>query len=88
MSLGESAAMAYLGAVLTWLHDLEQGGYPPVVAGRTRAHAVWHGDALAAAPALAWVVALDAIASRAAKSALVLSAGIDGDVAAVALRAG
>jgi hypothetical protein len=43
------------------------------------------GEALAAAPALAWVAALDLIAGE-SKRALVLSAGIDGDLAAVVLR--
>lgn len=43
------------------------------------------GDALAATPALAWVVALDQIASGDARTALVLSAGIDGEVGAVLL---
>src|SRR5258707_6384270 len=46
---GEGAASAYLDAALAWLRDLEQHGYPPVVAGKARAHAVWHGHALAAA---------------------------------------
>lgn len=36
------------------------------------------GDALAASPALAWVVAVDALVSGAARSVLVLSLGIDG----------
>jgi hypothetical protein len=43
------------------------------------------GDALAATPALAWAAALDQIACGAARRALVLSAGIDGQVGAVVL---
>jgi 3-oxoacyl-(acyl-carrier-protein) synthase len=46
------------------------------------------GDSLAAAPALAWIAALDLIVAGDAKRALVLAAGTDGDVAAVALRGG
>jgi hypothetical protein len=41
------------------------------------------GDALAATPALAWAAALDQIASGAARRAIILSAGIDGQVGAV-----
>ena len=44
-----------------------------------------HGDALAAAQAIGWTVALDAIAAGAAR-VLVLGAGTDGDVGAVVLR--
>ncbi len=43
-----------LRTVLSWLHRMERTGYPPVIAGRPRAHAVWHGHALAAAVALDW----------------------------------
>jgi hypothetical protein len=43
------------------------------------------GDALAATPALAWAAALDQIASGAARRALIVSAGIDGQVGAVVL---
>jgi 3-oxoacyl-(acyl-carrier-protein) synthase len=46
------------------------------------------GDALAAAPALAWIAALDLIAERRARRALVLAAGTDGDVGAVVLTGG
>jgi len=45
----ESAATGYFDAVLAWLGDFERRGYPPVIRGRARAHAVWHGHALAAA---------------------------------------
>src|SRR5450759_4154759 len=51
---GEPTASGYLRAVLAWLNDMEQHGYPPIIAGRARAHAVWHGHALAAAIALNW----------------------------------
>ena len=43
------------------------------------------GDSLAASPALAWAAALDGIASGNAHRALVLSAGIDGQVGSVLL---
>jgi hypothetical protein len=43
------------------------------------------GDALAAAPSLAWAAALDLVASGAAARALVLSLGIDGELCAVEL---
>jgi hypothetical protein len=49
---GEPAASAYLRRVLAWLDHMQQRGYPPIIAGRPRAHAVWHGNALAAAVAL------------------------------------
>jgi 3-oxoacyl-[acyl-carrier-protein] synthase II len=45
------------------------------------------GDALAAAPALAWAAAADLLREGACARALVLSAGIDGDAGAVLLRA-
>jgi hypothetical protein len=48
------AAHDQMRAVLSWLHRMERAGYPPVVGGRPRAHAVWHGHALAAAVALDW----------------------------------
>lgn len=51
---GEPTPSEYLRAVVSWLSDMEQRGYPPVIAGRPRAHAVWHGHALAAAVALNW----------------------------------
>jgi hypothetical protein len=51
---GEPTASGYLRTVLAWLKDMEHRRYPPVIAGRTRAHAVWHGHALAAAVALGW----------------------------------
>jgi hypothetical protein len=51
---GALAASGYLRAVLAWLDDMGHRRYPPIVAGRTRAHAVWHGNALAAAVALDW----------------------------------
>jgi hypothetical protein len=41
------------------------------------------GDSLAATPALAWACAIDAIASGASRRAVVLSAGIDGDLGVV-----
>ena len=44
------------------------------------------GDALAASPALAWIAALDLLASRRAKRALVVSLGTDGDVGVVEMR--
>jgi hypothetical protein len=44
------------------------------------------GDALAASPALAWVVALDLLQSGFYRSALVLSAGTDAGLGAVTLR--
>jgi hypothetical protein len=50
----QPAAHDQLRAVLNWLHELERGEYPPVIAGRPRAHALWHGHALAAAVALDW----------------------------------
>ena len=43
------------------------------------------GDSLAASPAIAWAAALDGIASGNARRALVLSAGIDGQVGSVLL---
>jgi len=43
------------------------------------------GEALAATPALAWVTALDGIVSGIARRALVLSAGLDGEIGAVIL---
>lgn len=43
------------------------------------------GESLAATPALAWSAALDRVASGAAERALVVSAGVDGDLGAVAL---
>jgi 3-oxoacyl-(acyl-carrier-protein) synthase len=46
------------------------------------------GDALAASPALAWIAALDLLAAGRARRALVLAAGTDGDVGAVALAGG
>jgi hypothetical protein len=46
------------------------------------------GDALAAAPALAWIAALDLLAEGRARRALVLGAGTDGDVGAVVLAGG
>jgi 3-oxoacyl-(acyl-carrier-protein) synthase len=46
------------------------------------------GDALAAAPALAWIAALDLLAERRAGRALVLGAGTDGDVGAALLARG
>jgi len=48
------AAHDQLRTVLSWLHDLERAGYPPVITGRPRAHALWHGHTLAAAVALDW----------------------------------
>jgi hypothetical protein len=48
----EPTANRYLHAVLEWLGALEHRGYPPILAGRARAHAVWHGNALAASVAL------------------------------------
>src|SRR5438552_3071767 len=51
---GEPAAHDQLRAVLGWLDRMERAGYPPVIAGRPRAHALWHGHALAAAVALDW----------------------------------
>jgi hypothetical protein len=47
-----------------------------------------HGEALAATPALAWVAALDEIQEQRARRALILNAGIDGDLGAVVLRRG
>ncbi|MBI3561290.1 MAG: hypothetical protein HY080_06190 [Gammaproteobacteria bacterium] len=44
------------------------------------------GDALAAAPALAWVAALDLVVTGNASRALVLNAGIDGGLGCVVLR--
>lgn len=44
------------------------------------------GDALAATPALGWLVAIDALEQAAYASALVLGLGIDGDVTAVAFK--
>lgn len=44
------------------------------------------GDALAAAPALAWVAALDLVMSGKASRVLVLNAGIDGGLGCVVLR--
>lgn len=43
------------------------------------------GDALAASPALGWVAALDRVASGHARSALVLSLGIDGEMGGVVI---
>lgn len=54
VSPDQPAAHEQLRAVLSWLHGLERAGYPPVIAGRPRAHALWHGHALAAAVALDW----------------------------------
>ena len=44
------------------------------------------GDALGAGPALAWCTALDALRRRGGGRALVLSAGLDGDLGVVALE--
>jgi hypothetical protein len=44
------------------------------------------GDALAATPALAWVAALDLLVQGVARRALVLAAGIDGDLGVVSMR--
>ncbi len=44
------------------------------------------GDALAAAPALAWAVALDLLVSGKAPRVLVLNAGIDGGLGCIVLR--
>ena len=49
---GEPTASGYLRTVLAWLNDMEHRRYPPIIAGRPRAHAIWHGQALAAAVAL------------------------------------
>jgi hypothetical protein len=46
------------------------------------------GEALAATPALGWVAALDLLVSGDAQRALVVSAGIDGEVGAVVLAGG
>ncbi|WP_428268331.1 beta-ketoacyl synthase N-terminal-like domain-containing protein [Haliangium sp.] len=43
------------------------------------------GETLAAGPALAWLVALDRLTENPAQRALVVSAGVDGDLAMVAL---
>lgn len=43
------------------------------------------GDALAATPALAWAAALDLLVAGKARCALVISAGIDGDIGVVRL---
>jgi hypothetical protein len=43
------------------------------------------GESLAAAPAVAWAVGLDLLLSKSARSVLILSAGIDGDLGVVAL---
>ncbi len=43
------------------------------------------GEALAASPALAWLTALDLVADQPAHRALVVSAGIDGDVGVVVI---
>jgi hypothetical protein len=50
----QTAASDYLRNVLEWLDNMERHRYPPLVAGRSRAHALWHGHALAAAVALGW----------------------------------
>jgi hypothetical protein len=50
----EPIVSEYLRTVLTWLDDMAQHGYPPIIAGRPRVHAVWYGQALAAAVALNW----------------------------------
>jgi hypothetical protein len=49
---GEPVASHYLATVLAWLDDMPRHRYPPIMGGRARAHAVWHGHALAAAVAL------------------------------------
>ena len=46
------------------------------------------GDALAAGPALAWVAALDLLRAGRGDRALVVTAGVDGDVGAVVLARG
>lgn len=46
----------------------------------------WRGDALAATPALAWLAALDRIASGRARRAAILSRGADGETGVVVLR--
>ncbi len=46
------------------------------------------GDALAAGPSLAWLAALDLLVAGRAERALVLAAGIDGDLGAVVLARG
>jgi hypothetical protein len=46
------------------------------------------GETLAASPALAWVAALDLLVAQNAERAVVLSAGVDGDLGAVLLSRG
>lgn len=53
-------------------------------AGAVDAGAIF-GDALAAAPALAWIAALDLLLERNAETAVILSAGVDGGLGAVLL---
>jgi hypothetical protein len=48
----EPEAIRCLDAVLEWFGRLQRRGYPPVVEGRARAHAVCHGNALAAMVAM------------------------------------
>ena len=46
------------------------------------------GATLAASPALAWIAAIDLLSAGTHRRALVLDAGVDGDVGAVLLRGG
>lgn len=46
------------------------------------------GESLAASPALAWAAAIDLLVAQGLRRALVLSAGLDGDVGVVMLRGG
>jgi 3-oxoacyl-(acyl-carrier-protein) synthase len=61
-----------------------EGVRAPVVIDATAAL----GEALAATPALAWVIALDLLADRGKGRAIVVSAGPDGDVGVVVLARG
>lgn len=66
------------------LQDLPEMLEAPLAVDATR----FLGEALAATPALAWVLALDLLAAADKERALVLSAGPDGDLGAVVLGRG
>jgi hypothetical protein len=62
------------------LHSLAEAVFPAAAALDVTSQ---FGDSLAASPAIAWAAALDGIASGNVRRALVLSAGIDGQVGSV-----
>jgi uncharacterized protein YgbK (DUF1537 family) len=92
--LGELAARALAAEPPTHPVVFVLGGWGPAAASALRqslAHypgasidaTALFGEALAAAPALAWVLALDWLANRAQGRAVVLTAGIDGALGVV-----